>query len=70
MTNEDWKREAATVAITDAKGKWQHFTFSTWEEAREAVNTARSQGKAAVFYNGATLPEPPESIMPAVPDKD
>lgn len=59
MTSSDWRQGETRVAIADAEGKWQYFIFDTWEEAREAVNKARGEGKAAVFYDGATFPEPP-----------
>lgn len=63
VTNAAWNREEAIVAVTDSNGEWQYLTFPTWAEAREAVNDARSKGKAAVFYDGATLPKPPETLI-------
>ena len=57
----NWKKQETRIAIFDLKvNEWQYLTFDTWEEAREAVNAAREQGKPAVFYDGATLPEPPD----------
>ncbi|WP_017319312.1 hypothetical protein [Mastigocladopsis repens] len=71
MPDDDWRQQETTIAIAnDETGEWQFFTFPTWEEARVAVNVARSEGKAAVFYDGATLPEPPELPMPPEPPKD
>lgn len=56
----DWKDQPTKIAIADPdSGDWQYLTFPTWNEAREAINTARQQGKQAVFYDGSTLPEPP-----------
>ena len=61
MTNSDWKNQETRIAIFDEeKGKWEYFTLESWEEAREAVNAARREGKAAVFYDGSTPQEPPE----------
>ena len=57
MPDDDWKQQETTIAIADEDtGEWQFLTFPTWEEARLAVNPARSEGKAAVFFGGATLP--------------
>ncbi|HEY9710931.1 MAG TPA: hypothetical protein V6D48_22175, partial [Oculatellaceae cyanobacterium] len=57
----NWKQQQSVIAIAgDKPGEWQFFTFPTWEDARIAVNAARSQGKAAVFYSGACPPLPPE----------
>ncbi|MBD2771666.1 hypothetical protein [Iningainema tapete] len=71
MPGNNCKQKETTIAITYEKtGEWQFFTFPTWEEARLAVNAARREGKAAVFYDGATLAEPPESSMPPEPPKD
>jgi hypothetical protein len=48
------------IAIAEpGSDKWQYLTFPTWNEARDAINKARRQGKQAVFYDGTTLPEPP-----------
>ena len=58
MSSED-KNRITTIAIADELGKWQYYSFSTWDEAREAVNQARREGKAAVFYDGSPLAEPP-----------
>ena len=59
--NSDWKNQETRIAIFDQDVKgWQYLTFDTWEEARDAVNAARREGKAAVFYDGASLPYPPE----------
>jgi hypothetical protein len=56
----DWQQQQTTIAIADPlSGDWQYLTFPTWNEARDAINTARQQGKQAVFYDGATLPESP-----------
>jgi hypothetical protein len=61
MENSDWKNQDTEIAIFDKeKGEWQYSIFDTWEEAREAINAARREGKPAVFYDGATLPYPPE----------
>lgn len=63
MTNSDWKKQETTIAIFNKeKGVWEYSTFDSWDEAREAVNTARKEGRAAVFYDGATLLEPPGNI--------
>ena len=59
MLEAEWKKGETRIAIANEKGEWEYFTFLTWEEAREAVNVAREQGKRAVFYDGATLPEAP-----------
>ena len=59
--NSDWKNQETRIAIFDQDVKgWQYLTFDTWEEARDAVNAARREGKAVVFYDGASLPYPPE----------
>lgn len=61
MKDNDWKQQATAIAILDDNtGKWEFFTFPSWDEARLAVNAARNQGKAAVVYDGATPPVPPE----------
>lgn len=61
MKVSNWKQQQSTIAIAgDKPGEWQFLTFPTWEDARIAVNRARSQGKAAVFYSGACPPLPPE----------
>lgn len=61
MKNPEWKNQEARIAIFDEQaGEWKYSIFDRWEEAREAVNVARREGKAAVFYDGATPPEPPE----------
>ncbi|MGG6266286.1 hypothetical protein ACQ4M3_08945 [Leptolyngbya sp. AN03gr2] len=63
MTNSEWKNQGTTIAIfSKKKGEWEYSTFDNWEKAREAVNAARREGKAAVFHDGATPPEPPEII--------
>lgn len=68
MTDLDWKENTTTIAIFDTESiKWQFLTFDTWDEARQAVNSARSNGRAAVFYDGATLLQPPE--LPVKSDK-
>ena len=68
MSDNVWKQRETTIAIANDKtGEWLFLTFPSWEEARQAVNAARSEGKAAVFYDGATLPEPPELPMPPEP---
>ncbi|MEH2088393.1 hypothetical protein [Nostoc sp.] len=68
MSDNDWTLQETTIAIVNDKtGEWLFLTFLSWEEARQAVNAARSEGKAAVFYDGATLPEPPELPMPPEP---
>lgn len=62
MTESGWKNQDTEIAIFDKEnGEWQYSIFDTWEEAREAINTARREGKQAVFYDGATLPYPPET---------
>jgi len=58
---QDFRKQRTVVAIAISENEWQYLTFNTWEEAREAVNAARSEGKAAVFYDGATFPEPPDT---------
>jgi len=61
MKDSDWKNQETRIAVFDATvQKWQYFIFDTWEEARDVINAARKEGKAAVFYDGATLPYPPE----------
>lgn len=61
MNNSSWKNQETRIAIFSEEDKeWQYSIFDTWEEAREAINAARREGKAAVFYDGATLLEPPE----------
>jgi len=57
---QDFRKQGAVVAIAISENEWQYLTFNTWKEAREAVNAARAEGKAAVFYDGATFPEPPD----------
>ena len=50
--NQDKQKAITTIAILDDKtGKWEYITFDTREEARQAVNEARKQGKASVFYS-------------------
>lgn len=47
-TNSYWKNQETKIAVSDEEGKWQYYTFDTWDEAREAVNKTREEGKAAV----------------------
>lgn len=70
MQDNHRKQEEATIAIADKDGSWQYLTFDNWEEARKAVNAARREGKAAVFYDGATLPYPPENLEKSEISKD
>lgn len=70
MTDSNWKEGETIVAIVNAEGKWQYSSFSNWADARAAVNKAREEGKAAVFYDGATLPEPPELPGSDEPGRD
>ncbi len=57
MPDDNWKQQETTIAIADENNReWHFLTFPTWEEARQAVNVAIREGKAAVFYDGATLP--------------
>jgi len=59
-SNHNWKGQETKIAIAErGSDEWQYLIYSTWHEARDAVNEAREQGKQAVFYDGATLPEPP-----------
>ncbi|MEH1906302.1 MAG: hypothetical protein V7L05_32235 [Nostoc sp.] len=68
MSDNVWKERETTIAIANDKtGQWLFLTFPSWEEARQAVNAGRSEGKAAVLYDGTTLPEPPELPMPLEP---
>lgn len=66
MSGSEWKNQETRIAIFDSeKGEWQYSIFDNWNEAREVVNAARNEGKAAVFYDGATLPNPPEITFSA-----
>ncbi|MBD2386763.1 hypothetical protein [Cylindrospermum sp. FACHB-282] len=70
MSDKDWTQHKTTIAIAnDDIGEWHFLTLPSWEEARQAVNAARSEGKAAVFYDGDTLPVPPELAIPPEPAK-
>ncbi len=61
-------QQKTTIAIAnDDTGGWEFLSFPLWEEAGQAVNAARSERKAAVFYDGATLPVPPELAMSPEP---
>ena len=55
----DNRNRSTIIAIATEEGKWKYYSFSTHDEAREAVNQARREGKAAVFYDGSPLAEPP-----------
>ena len=59
MEDSQWKRGETRIAIAGDDGKWTFKTFPNWDMARDAVNAARSEGKAAVIYDGSSLPEPP-----------
>lgn len=60
-TGEDWKQQDTVIAIEgDIPGDWLYSTYPNWDEAIAAVEAARSQGKAAVIYSGASPPVPPE----------
>lgn len=60
MSGSEWKNQETRIAIFDSENEeWQYSIFDNWDEARKAVNAARKEGKAAVFYDGATLPNPP-----------
>lgn len=64
MNSSHWKKQETVIAIFNKESKeWQYATFDTWEEAREVINSARKEGKAAVFYDGATLLEPPNFFI-------
>lgn len=59
--SDDWKQQETVIAIEGENlGEWNYSTYPNWDEAMEAVNVARRQGKAAVIYSGATPPVPPE----------
>lgn len=59
MSDNDWIQKQTTIAIAnDNNGEWEFLSLPSWEEARQTVNAAKSEGKAAVFYDGATLPIP------------
>jgi len=60
---QDFRKQRVVIAIAISENEWQYLTFNTWEEAREAVNAARAEGKAAVFYDGATFLEPPQNFV-------
>lgn len=71
MSDNDWTQQETTIAITnDDTGEWEFLSFPSWEDAIQAVNAARSQGKAAVIYDGGTLPLPPELPTQTEPPKD
>jgi hypothetical protein len=71
MNNSDWRNQETRIAIfSEEDREWQYCIFDTWEEAREAINAARREGKAAVFYDGATLPYPPEFSNESEPPRD
>ncbi len=61
LQDSDWKQQQTVIAIeSDKPDEWLFLTFLNWDEARLAVNKARSQGKAAVIYDGACPPVPPD----------
>lgn len=63
MPENNWTQQETTIAIAnDETGEWEFLTFPSWEEARQAVNSARTEGKAGVFYDGAILAEPPDIL--------
>ncbi|MEA5550792.1 hypothetical protein VB713_07355 [Anabaena cylindrica UHCC 0172] len=71
MSDNDWRQQETTIAVAnDNTGEWEFLSFPSWEEARQAVNATRSEDKAAVFYDGATLPFPPELPIELEPPKD
>ncbi len=50
MPDDNWKQQETTIAIAKKDTEeWQFLTFPSWEEARLAVNAARSDDKGAVF---------------------
>ena len=60
MMTKHRKSGLNTTAVLDrGTGEWIYTTFHSWTEAVKVVNEARQSGKAAVFYNGQTLSEPP-----------
>jgi len=64
--NQGSDREPEEIVIAIAKddtGEWEYISFETKEEARKAINEARSQGKAAVFYSGGNDDIPPETWL-------
>lgn len=42
--------QVIVAILNDDTGTWNYLTFDTREEARQAINKARNEGKAAVFY--------------------
>ena len=59
--SDDWKQQETIIAIEgNSPEEWNYITYPNWDEAMEAVEVARRQGKAAVIYSGASPPTPPE----------
>ncbi len=42
--------QVIVAILNDDTGTWNYLTFDKREEARQAINKARNEGKAAVFY--------------------
>jgi hypothetical protein len=60
VEDESWKQQEATIAVEgDNPGEWEYFTYPNWNEAMVAIQEAHLQGKAAVVYDGASPPLPP-----------
>lgn len=58
---DNQKQDGIVIAIlNDETEEWEFTSFETRDEARQAVNEARRQGKAAVFYSGVEGELPPE----------
>ncbi len=61
MEDNSWKQQETVIAVQgDKPGEWEYSTYPNWDEAMVAVEEARRQGKAAVIYDGASPPLPPE----------
>ncbi|ACB50079.1 hypothetical protein cce_0728 [Crocosphaera subtropica ATCC 51142] len=60
-SNEE--KKVIVAILNDTTERWDYLTFDTREEARQAINKARNEGKAAVFYkdeNSDDQSAPPE----------
>ena len=61
MVKNDWKQQETVIAVAgDKQGEWKYSTYRNWDEAVLAIRAVRKQGKAAVVFDGASPPVPPE----------
>lgn len=68
--SDDWRDQPTTIAIRNRDSeRWEYQTFESWNEARQALNRAREQGKVAIVYDGGS-PNVPEFMYPDITETE